>query len=129
VQVGSDARALYFLHGAELTDREAMVEALKDPLHWQGVPIAEYVVTYASGTEQTIPVRYGMEVRDPEDGWCDVPIAYNSLGVYPMDCAAEGLHLYAMQWRNPHPDDEITSVTVRAVEAPARIVLAGVAAQ
>ncbi len=46
-----------------------------------------------------------------------------------MTCDAEGLHLYAMQWRNPRPDDAIASVTVRQLDAPARVVLAGMAAQ
>lgn len=129
IPVGRTAGALYFLHAARLSDRDAMVEALKEKAHWDGVPIAEYVVTYASGETETIPVRYSMELRDPEDGWCRTPIVYNSLGVTPMSCEAEGLHLYAMQWRNPRPDDEIASVTVRAIEAPARVVVAGVGAQ
>lgn len=128
VLVARQADAIYFLHGAKLLDRDAMVEALKHPQHWQGVPIAEYVVTYASGETETIPVRYSMEVRDPADGWCIAPIVYKSLGVTPMTCEAEGLHLYAMQWRNPRPDDQIASVTLRAIEAPARAVLAGMAA-
>ena len=93
------------------------------------MPIAEYVVAYASGATETIPVRYGMEVRDPEPGWCAAPIVYESLGVTPATRDAEGLHLCAMQWRNPHPDDEIASVTVRAMDAPAQVVLAGVAAE
>ncbi len=129
IAVGREARALYLLHAAELLDREAVVEDFKDPSTWAGVPIAEYVVSYESGETETIPVRYGMELRDPEEGWCRAPIAYSSLGVHPMTCDAEGLHLYAMQWRNPRPDDAIASVTVRQLDAPARVVLAGMAAQ
>ncbi len=129
VPVARQASALYFLHGAKLSDRDAMVEALKDKLHWDGVPIAEYEVRYASGATETIPVRYSMEVRDPEPGWCAAPIVYNSIGVTPATCESEGLHLYAMQWRNPRADDEIASVTVRAMDAPGQVVLAGVAAE
>lgn len=129
VQVGRQAEALYLLHGAQLTDREAMVEALKAKEHWAGVPIGEYVVNYASGATEAIPVRYSMEVRDPEPGWCAAPMVYNSIGVSPMTCETDGLHLYAMQWRNPRPDDEIASVALRQIEPIARVILAGVAAE
>ncbi|NLO06714.1 MAG: family 20 glycosylhydrolase [candidate division WS1 bacterium] len=125
--VGEQAEALYFLHATRLLDREALVEALKVSEHWDGVPIGEYVVTYASGATETIPVRYSMELRDPEDGWCNAPIVYNSIGVHPMTCEAEGLHLYAMQWRNPRPDDAIASVTLRGTDAPATLSVAGMA--
>ncbi len=128
-ELGRPVRALYFLHGAVLDDRDAMVEAFKDPSAWAGVPIAEYVVTYASGETAAIPVRYGMEVRDPEEGWCISPVAYSSLGVSPMTCQFHGIHLYAMQWINPRPDDPIASVTPRTIDAPARLMLAGLAAQ
>jgi len=146
-ELGRPARALYFLHGAVLDDRDAMVEALKDPQHWDGVPIGEYVVAYASGETATIPVRYGMEVRDPQEGWCIAPIAYSSLAVSPITRQFDGIHLYAMQWINPRPDefdgihlyamqwinprpdDPIARVTPRAIDAPAGLVLAGLAAQ
>lgn len=128
VPVNQEVRSLYFVHAARLLDREAMVEAFKDPSAWAGVPIAEYVVTYASGDTVTIPVRYGMEVRDPKTGWCIVPLVYDCMQVVPMTCA-EGLHLYTMQWRNPRPDDAVVSVTLRALDAPAQVVLAGLRAQ
>jgi hypothetical protein len=46
-----------------------------------------------------------------------------------MTCETDGLHLYAMQWRNPRPDDEIASVALRQIEPIARVILAGVAAE
>ncbi len=126
VPVGRQAKMMYLLHGARLLDRDAMAEALKDKRHWAGAPVAEYVISYASGAIETIPVRYSMDVRDPEDGWCDAPIVYNSLGVTPLTCNADGLHLYAMQWRNPRPGDPIASITLRQTSREARVVLAGV---
>jgi len=129
VPVGRTARALYFEHGAELLDREAMVEAFKDPASWAGVPIGEYVVEYASGATETIPVRYGMEVRDPQEGWCISPIAYSSMSVEPMTCDAEGTHVYTMQWINPRPEDPIVSVRLWQFGAPAEVLVAGLDAQ
>ena len=130
VPVGRQATALYLLHAANLPDRAAMVEALKRRQHWQGVPVAEYEVRYASGKSEIIPVRYSMELRDPEPDWCVAPIAYNSLGVYPATAAASGVHLYSMQWKNPHPGDPIVSITLRpTASAPAQVILAGMALQ
>ncbi len=128
VEVGRTAHALYLLHTARLLDREALNEAFKSKLNWRGVPIGEYVVTYASGETATVPIDYAYEVRDPEDGRCRLPIALGALGVYPQTCSSEGLHLYAMQWVNPRPDEAIASVTLRALDAPAKPILAGLAA-
>lgn len=127
--IGRKARALYLLHAARLLDVTAMSETFKDQANWRGTPIAQYVVTYASGATETIPVRYGMEVRDPQEGRCVAPVAYNSLGVAPMTCASDSLHFYALQWRNPAPFDPIASLTMRGLDAPARAILAGLQAQ
>jgi hypothetical protein len=130
VPVGHRATAIYLLHAAKLLDRATMVESLKRRQHWQGVPIAEYEVRYASGKSEIIPVRYSMELRDPESGWCVVPIAYGSLGVYPDTATANGMHLYPMQWINPHPGDPLVSITLRpVVSAPAQVILAGMTLQ
>ncbi|MEA3401950.1 MAG: family 20 glycosylhydrolase, partial [Armatimonadota bacterium] len=129
VEVNRAANALYILHAARLLDREAMVEAFKAAENWGGAPVAEYTVAFESGQTEMIPVRYGMDARDPEEGWCVAPLCYTSLGAYPMTCEADGLHLFARQWRNPRPDDEIVSVTIRQLDAPARVVLAGLAAE
>jgi len=77
----------------------------------------------------TVPIRYPMELRDPEPGWCRVPIAYGALGVYPDTCEAEGRHLYAMQWVNPRRDDPVARLTLKTLEAPARPMLAGLTVQ
>jgi len=106
-----------------------MIEAFKDPASWAGVPIGEYVVEYASGATETIPVRYGIEVRDPQDGWCVSPIAYGSMAVGPMTCEAEGTHIYTMQWLNPRPEDAIASITMWQLGAPAQVLVAGLEVQ
>ena len=46
-----------------------------------------------------------------------------------MTCESDGLHLYALQWRNPAPFDPIASLTMRGLDAPARAILAGLQAQ
>lgn len=119
--------ALYFLHGAELASREAMSEALKAADAWEGVRIGSYEIQYASGETVSVPIRYPMDVRSP--GRCHVPLAYGALGVYPDTCEADGKHLYAVQWINPRPEQQVRSVTLRAIEGPARPLLAGLAIQ
>lgn len=119
----------YLLHAARLLDRAAMIEATKRKESWQGVPIAEYEVRHASGAREMIPVRYSMEVRDPEPGWCEVPLAFGSMGVSPATAASDGLHLYAQQWRNPRPEDPVEDIVLRPAEPAARLVLAGLLVQ
>lgn len=129
IPIGRHVTALYLLHGARLVDREGMVEALKRREYWQGVPVARYEVRFASGTTESIPVRYAMEVRDPEPDWCLAPIAYGSLGASPATVGAEGMHLYGMQWRNPRPEDGIESIVFRQGDPAARVALAGMLIQ
>lgn len=57
------------------------------------------------------------------------PAADGALGVYPDTCEADGKHLYAVQWINPRPEQQVRSVTLRAIEGPARPLLAGLAIQ
>jgi hypothetical protein len=129
VPIGRRVAALYLLHAAELPDREAMVEALKPSKAWEGVHIGSYEIAYASGETVSIPVRYPLELRTPQSGWCTVPLAYRALGVYPSTCEAEGTHLYAIQWVNPHPEEPVASITVKALAAPARLMLTAVDVQ
>lgn len=44
-------------------------------------------------------------------------------------CEADGKHLYAVQWINPRPEQQVRSVTLRAIEGPAQPLLAGLAIQ
>ncbi|MFQ6096556.1 MAG: family 20 glycosylhydrolase, partial [Armatimonadota bacterium] len=129
VEINRPVAALYLLHAAELPDRQAMIEALKPSESWEGVHIGGYEIQYASGRTKSIPIRYPMEVRAPQPGWCRVPVAHRALGVYPDTCQAAGKHLYAVQWVNPRLDDEVKSVTLRVAEGPARPMLVGLAIQ
>ena len=56
--IGREAHALYLLRGAA-TGWDGDERDFQDKANWQGTPIAQSVVTYASGATETIPVRYG----------------------------------------------------------------------
>lgn len=129
VPLGQPVRAVYLLHAARLENRDAMTEGFKSKQNWQGVPIAEYLITYASGQVATLPIYYGYHVRDPQPGWGKIPNAYGAFGVFPVTFEATGLHLYPLQWTNPRPEDPVASIRLRTLQAPARLILAALAVQ
>ena len=128
LRIGRRAAALYFLHSAKLASREQLVELLKKPENWRGVTIGSYIVEYSSGKRATLAIRYPLNVRTPQPGWCAAPLAFGALGVSPSSCAGEE-HVYPVQWINPQPDDPIAKVALVANDAPARPVLRGLCVQ
>jgi hypothetical protein len=129
VAIDRPVAALYFLHAAEVEDADAMREALKAAAAWEGIHIGSYGIQYASGQTASVPIRCPMELRDPLTGSGPTSLAYRALGVYPIAREAESRCVYAVQWVNPRPDDRVERVTLKAIEAPARPVLAGLAVQ
>jgi len=91
--------------------RTQLREAAKKGANWQGVPVAELVMRYATGREEVRTVRYGYDVRDlPGD---PLPFTFNAVG-YETD--AEGRTWYVLAWRNPTPQETVTEVELRFVE-------------
>ena len=111
------AKALAFLHGAEIekSDLPAFFKTKRDAL--KGPVIANYHVTYADGSEAQIPVSYGWNVGDiVSNGKTS-----DCFTRYLMDCRFTWINvdddrcLYLYEWRNPFPEKEISSVTLGAV--------------
>jgi hypothetical protein len=110
IPVGQKADQLYFLHAT----------------HWgaeKGAKIGAYVLHYADGAKEEIPVRYAMEVLDwwtiPERG-ADVS---NAEIAWTGTCeAAEKdkytIRLFMTKWKNPRPDVEIKSLDVVTGDQP-----------
>ncbi len=102
IQVNQKVERLYILHG---TEGKNEIEA--------GTAIGSYDVNYKSGARISIPIVYGVDVRewwgfDPKTlargrlAW----IGTNQLTrVYLMS-----LRLFVTVWENPMPDQEVTSI-------------------
>ncbi len=76
--------------------------------------VFQYVVHYADGKAETVPVRLGLEVdhwisNDPA-GLRDAALAWAA--PFPNDKSGEQAVLYQMQWNNPRPDVAVQSVDV-----------------
>ncbi|MDX2064465.1 MAG: glycoside hydrolase family 2 TIM barrel-domain containing protein [Fimbriimonadaceae bacterium] len=109
IPVNRPAKALVFLHTARI-DRRLQ--------EWERGPgkreiVAEYLVTYADGSERTIPLIIGNEIAD-----------FRQTNPRPLDQAAIGWQArlgesdryataYLYQWNNPSPEKAIRSVTLR----------------
>lgn len=113
------AAALAFLHGTTFPsagDEKAFFDP-KNYRDWtKGPVIATVTVGYADGTSADIPMNYGWNV-------CDIASRGDGNRVmsrYLADCrfvlanATDDQVLYLYEWANPHPEKEISSLTLRA---------------
>jgi hypothetical protein len=111
LRVDSPARALHFLHTCAWGRPE-------------GAEAAAYVVHYADGSHERIPVRVGVEVAD----WYVDPVALPSARVAWRGQIADKpgpIGLYAMRWVNPYPAKAVSSVDfVSAIGDPVPVLLA-----
>lgn len=82
----------------------------------RGTKISDYVIRYANGQTETIPIRYGEHVMDwwerKEEGTLSDPKA--KAVWYGSNAATRKVGLRTRvcmyQWENPHPDWEIVSI-------------------
>ncbi len=104
IPIGRKAEKLFFLQAT----------------HWQAeknAKIGSYLVHYADGATEEIPIRYGVDVVD----WWSVPgrdetvtdaqIAWT--GTNNATTRADAgirIRLFLKTWKNPHPDQEIKTV-------------------
>ena len=107
IPVHRKADALFFLHTFNQYGRPQRGEG-QDPVVFQ------YTVRYADGQAVVIPVRLGIEVghwlsADPR-GLKGAALAWAA--AFPNDDSGEQAAVYQMEWRNPRPDVEVSSVDV-----------------
>ncbi|MBI2927781.1 MAG: AAA-like domain-containing protein [Verrucomicrobia bacterium] len=102
IKVGQRCRAIHFLHGTG----------------WRvenGTPVALFVVRYADGRLQAIPILYGRDVRDwwaQADETVDSPgpvVAWTGANAATA-AAGRALRIYQTTWPNPFPDVEVASL-------------------
>jgi hypothetical protein len=130
-RIGEKMIRLRGIHAADLPEKVEGIpaEATFDRLHIlhatrfgedvekpvpDGTEIGAYVVHYADKSVESIPIRYGEELRD----WWDHPerpdaknarIAWS--GTNPVaDQFMHKIRLFAMVWTNPHPEKPVSAI-------------------
>ncbi len=109
IAVGQQADALFFLHAARVDQR------LDERQRHEGkqLEMCQYVVHYADGSEVVVPVICEQHIDDYRQlqpaALPGAQLAWTSK-YSQSDLFATA---YAMQWNNPRPDVEITSIDLR----------------
>ncbi|MEW4563650.1 hypothetical protein AB1K70_14045 [Bremerella sp. JC770] len=108
IEVGTRGDKLHILHGT----------GWGSPGVADGTPIGAYVVHYKDGTEETIPIHYGRDVRDwwalgDKDPATKAKTAWTGLNDASRDFRGMevDLRLFLLTWENPFADKEIASLT------------------
>lgn len=116
IPVGKRADALFFLHTFNQYNRA-------EDRRNQNPVVFQYTVHYADGQTAVIPVRLDLEVshwtsKDPK-GLKGAALAWAA--PFPNDDSGAQAAVYQMQWMNPRPEAEVTSVDVTYGEAGSRM--------
>jgi hypothetical protein len=112
IRIGRRCRRLHFLHAAAW-------------IHVSGAEIGRYVLHADDGTTQTIPIRYGVELRDWHVRSDRIPTATAAEVVWTGDNSMSPLRLFKFSWDNPRPDVPIQTLDfVSAMTACAPFLLA-----
>jgi beta-galactosidase len=105
IAVGAKADALFFLHTFHQTRSWRPGRQPEPPI------VFEYLVRYADGSEQVVPVRLkrGVEhyIQDEHRALPNAAVAWQA------DSGDQKAGVYQYQWNNPNPDRTIESVTLR----------------
>ncbi len=121
IPVGLKTTALYFLQTCSLPPaRDRDLYSQKNPTALGG-----YVVNYADGTQQRIPLRYLTNISD----WNGQLGPAQAVGLWQGHTAGGALiSLGAVEWQNPRSEVEIRSLDFTSALSSARPVLLGLSA-
>jgi hypothetical protein len=98
IRVNQHCRQLHFLHAAGWRSRD-------------GARIGSYVVHYADGQEQVIPIIYGEDVRDWNEAFDpSTQLKRSSIVWQVTNRAGLPIRLFKTTWVNPMPETEIVSI-------------------
>jgi hypothetical protein len=98
ITVGQTCRQLHFLHATGWRTRD-------------GATIGSYIVHYADGKEETIPIVYGDDVRDWNAGGDpSTELKRGSIVWSGTNKAPLQVRLFKSTWLNPAPETEITTI-------------------
>ncbi len=96
IKVGKKLEALYFLYGGTYT------------MGGPGEPMAFYNANYADGQTVKVPIRFGIEIND---WWSEPPESAMVKRAWEGDNGFRSpIYITHFQWRNPHPNREISSI-------------------
>ena len=111
IAVGQRADRLWFLQAAGWAPPKLDQE------------VARYRVRFVDGSEEIVPVRYGLEVFD---WWNPQPIGGARVAWTGRNLAHSPVGIYLMEWRNPQSAKEIATLDVIGNLSPTQLVLLGV---
>lgn len=120
IQVDKRVQNIYFLHGARWGAYGNQGDGVG---HWvaDGTPIGYYVVNYADRDSMSIPIVYGVDVRDWWSVWDKSRPCSEGKVVWTGNnphlrtrpearYTTTPLRLYMKMWQNPHPDSPVKSI-------------------
>ena len=107
IPINRKADALFFLQAARIDARRNANE-LRDNKKFE---MARYVIYYADGTDEIVPVYAEIDVENYKQEGAPRPIAGAQIAwTKPYDGTNSSAVAYAQQWNNPRPDVEIKSI-------------------
>ena len=109
ISVNRRADALFFLHTARVTQRRNRDELKNDVK----LEILRYVIHYADGTTETVPVYAEQDVDDFKAKQPQPLPGAQLAWTRPFEGTEYHAAVYAQQWNNPRPDVEIVRVDMR----------------
>lgn len=117
IKVAQKAQKLCFLHASRWIEDE-------------GVQIAIYVIHYADGQTQEVPIRFGVELRDwkpqhdPRAGGAGPPVGWKGKDAHGGDIV-----LFELAWTNPRADVEIQTIDLVSMMKDAAPFVVAITAQ
>lgn len=107
IKVGEKFDRLHILHSTGYGNEPAVDD---------GTEIGAYVVHYADGTTERIPIVYGEDLRDWWVSPAKPDVKRARVAWEGTNPAAEGMgakiRLFRVEWANPHPDREVATIDV-----------------
>lgn len=105
IPVNSKARALFFLQTARIDKRRNKNDLKQSVVH----EVARYVVNYADGTKEIVPIRAELDVENWKQKTPQALPGAQIAWTKPYDDGESGV-AYLQMWNNPKPDVEIASI-------------------
>ncbi len=110
IPVAQKASALFFLQAARIDQPRNLDERRDD----KRLTMAEYLVTYADGSTETVPIVAEIDVDNYRQTGAAKPLPGATLAwTKPYPGTDQVAAAFVKQWNNPRPDKEIRSVTLR----------------
>jgi WD40 repeat protein len=97
-------------------DRLQILHAVQGEQAPDGTRVGHYLVRYANGRSEEIPIIYGRDARDWHElpdapvGVTDAVIAWKGNNPAAKQAGNRGIRLFKSTWTNPAPDNEVATV-------------------